>query len=231
MSRNRRDKKRRAEAPRAVPPRPATRLMLVLPATADERLIAALPELLAAGDVASLILWCDTLDPKALATLAGPILRAAGDADVAALLRGDGQMVARLGFDGQHVDGPLADLLDAVERLRPDRIVGAGGVRSRHDAMEAGEAGADYVFFGDPAPGAPAGNVPEQLIERVEWWQPLFEIPCVAFAPRLDLVGPLALAGADFVALGADSLADPRGPVAVVTDARAAIAAAFEGHA
>jgi thiamine-phosphate pyrophosphorylase len=229
MSRNRRDKKRRAAAPQAAPPRPATRTMLIVPSTADERLIAALPEMFAAGDVASMILWSETPDPKALASLAERLLRVAGDADVATLLRGDGQMVARLGFDGQHVDGPLADLVDAIERLKPERIVGAGGVKSRHDAMEAGEAGADYVFFGDPAPGTSTGNVPEQLIERAEWWQPLFEIPCVVFAPRLDLVGPLAIAGADFVALGADVLADPRGPVVAVAEARAAIEQAFRG--
>jgi len=226
MSKNRRKKTSSGKSTAAsqnAPPRPRTRLMLVLPQAPSEAVINSLPEALAAGDVASVLVWAETIDPKALSVLAERILPAVAAVDAAALLRGDAQLVARLGFDGFHADGTIADLTDACERLQPDRIVGAGNVRSRHEAMEAGEAGADYVFFGHPGPGETKGNAAELLLDRVMWWQPLFEIPCVALATSLDQVGMLASAGADFVALGEAALEDPRGLVAVVSEAERAL--------
>ena len=66
--------------------------------------------------------------------------------------------------------------------------------------MTAGEAGADYVMFGEPHGGAPAMAL-RPLIERVGWWAEIFETPCVAFADSIEAAGELAHAGADFVAL------------------------------
>jgi thiamine-phosphate pyrophosphorylase len=73
-------------------------------------------------------------------------------------------------------------------------------MHTRHDAMLAAEQGADYVMFGEPADGRRPSF--EAILERVAWWAELFEVPCVGFAAALDEVGPLAAAGADFVALG-----------------------------
>ena len=111
---------------------------------------------------------------------------------------------------------------EAVAAIKPERIVGAGGLASRHDAMLAAEAGADYVMFGEPDA---AGHRPsfEAIHERVEWWAEVFEIPCVAYAASLGEIG--ALAAAEFIALGPTILSEPCGPAAAVTDALARLAA------
>jgi thiamine-phosphate pyrophosphorylase len=85
--------------------------------------------------------------------------------------------------------------------LKPDRIAGAGGLKTRHDAMIAGESGSDYVMFGEPDP---TGRRPafSAILDRVAWWAELFELPCVGYAGSFAEIEPLAVAGADFVALG-----------------------------
>ncbi|MGA8169251.1 MAG: thiamine phosphate synthase, partial [Methylocystis sp.] len=140
----------------------------------------------------------------------------------ALVLDGAPQLVLDADADGAHVVGVGAPLEAAVKQLSPDHIVGAGGLATRDDAMKAGEAGADYVLFGDDA--APLD--PPALLERVNWWADIFNTPCVAFARSLDQVGPLVAAGADFVMLGDCVWSDPRGPAAAVADARRAIAEA-----
>lgn len=118
--------------------------------------------------------------------------------------------------DGRAV---IAALRDLVARMRATRQVGAGGLGGRHDAMIAGEADVDYVFFGlldRPEGEAPTGKT----IDLAEWWAPLFEIPCIALAGRsIDGVGTLAEAGAEFVALRAGCFEHPDGPAAAVAAA------------
>ena len=122
-------------------------------------------------------------------------------------------LVARAGADGAHVP-VIADLPAALGLLKPDRIAGAGGLFTRHDAMQAAELGADYVMF-----GGPAGQTEFSAIEdRIAWWAEVFELPCVGYAATLAEIAPLVAAGADFVAL--DYVwAEPRGVAAALTDA------------
>ena len=129
------------------------------------------------------------------------------DKDAALVLDGRAELVARAGGDGAHLTG-ISAFTDALEQLKPDRIAGAGGLASRHDAMLAAERGADYVMFGEPSAtdGRPAFPAIE---ERVAWWAELFEIPCVGYAASVDEVAPLVAAGADFVALGDFLWRDP----------------------
>jgi thiamine-phosphate pyrophosphorylase len=118
----------------------------------------------------------------------------------ALLIDGHRELVARSGADGAHITG-IENFTDALETLKPDWIVGCGGLTIRHDAMAAAEAGADYVMFGEPdAAGARPGF--DAILERVTWWAEVFEAPCVAFAASLDEIAPLVSAGADFIALG-----------------------------
>ena len=126
------------------------------------------------------------------------------------------ELVARSGADGAHLSG-IDALSDALSGLKPDRIAGAGGLETRHDAMLAAEAGADYVMFGEPDEGQRPSF--EAVIERVEWWADVFEIPCIGFCRNLDEIAPLAEAGADFVALGDFIFGDPRGPAAAIAAA------------
>jgi thiamine-phosphate pyrophosphorylase len=108
--------------------------------------------------------------------------------------------VARAGADGVHLSEPRA-IEAALRDLKPERIVGVGGLRSRDAAMEAGEAGVDYVMFGEPRAD---GTVPplEQVTDRCAWWAEVFNVPCIGYAADLPAVAPLARTGVEFVALG-----------------------------
>jgi thiamine-phosphate pyrophosphorylase len=94
---------------------------------------------------------------------------------------------------------------------------------SRHDAMLAAEAGADYVMFGEPDRNGvrPAFAA---VVDRVTWWRPLFESPCVAYAGEVAEIAPLAAAGADFIAVGPFVFDDPRGLRAALAEAKALLA-------
>lgn len=217
--------------PADTPHRPETRLYLVTPPAAPPEFPLLLDEVIAAGDVASVLIWGDAKDPRAYQSLARPLVSIVQARGAAALLRGDTQLVARTGADGFHADTDHTALEAAMTDLKPDRIVGAGNLRSRHDAMTAGEAGADYVFFGQLGQADETrGNAIDLLIERAEWWQSIFEIPCVVHAPTLDAAGPLARAGADFVALG-DALWQAPDPVSAIATIRRTMAQIFAGRA
>ena len=117
--------------------------------------------------------------------------------DCALILDGDPRRAARLGADGAHVEGVGEALDDALESLKPERIVGVGGLRMRDDAMTAGEKGADYVMFGEPRGAVPPMPL-ELLLERVGWWAEIFETPCVAYAESIEAARRLAEAGRGF---------------------------------
>ena len=192
------------------------RLYLVTPPLDDVAAATALlAPALAAGDIAAVLLRLPAADERTLINRIRAVAPLAQDRGAALLLDGRPDLVARAGADGAHL-GALAALPEAIAALKPDRIVGAGGLASRHDAMVAAEAGADYVMFGEPDA---AGKRPsfEAIRERVEWWSEVFEIPCVAYAASLAEIPPLAVA--EFVALAPSILADPRGPEAAVAEA------------
>lgn len=187
--------------PKQAEPRPAPRLYLVTPRVTDASAIAApLTAALAAGDIAAVLLRLAAADERARINIAKALAPIAQNKDVALLLDGHADLVARAGSDGAHLTG-MAEFGAAFDMLKPDRIAGVGGLTTRHDAMTAAEQGADYVMFGEPdADGVrPAFAAIE---ERVAWWAELFETPCVAFAASIEEVAPLVAAGADFIALG-----------------------------
>jgi thiamine-phosphate pyrophosphorylase len=157
--------------------------------------------------------------------IVAPLLRPTRDADCALLIENDTRLAARLGADGVHIAGVGEHLVDAIESLKPERIVGAGSLRTRDDAMTAGEMGADYVMFGEPHGGAQTMGLASlvSLTERVVWWAEIFETPCVAYAETVAAVGPLAEAGADFVALG-EAVWASSSPAAAVREAYGLIA-------
>src|SRR5580693_8753791 len=102
--------------------------------------------------------------------------------------------------------------------LKPDRIAGAGGLIGRHDAMLAGESGADYVMFGEP--DRRGRRMPlEELEELLLWWAEVVEIPCIGYAGHADEVAVLARTGADFVALGEWIWTEPQGAAAAIAAA------------
>jgi thiamine-phosphate pyrophosphorylase len=203
--------------------RPTPRLYLVTPPIADAAAAAQwLAPALAAADVAAVLLRLAAADERTLINRVKALAPAVQDKGAALLLDGYVDLTARAGADGAHVTG-IDGVADAVASLKPERIVGAGGLLTRHDAMTAGEAGVDYVMFG--APDAAGRRPPfEAILERVQWWTELFEIPCVAYAAHPDEAAKLA--AAEFVALGEFVFADARGPAAAVADAARLLAEA-----
>jgi len=191
-------------------PQPRQRIYLITPPVGDPQSLArALAAALDAGDVAAVLLRLEDSDERTLINRAKAIAAIVQPRDIALLIDGRPDIAIRAGADGAHLSG-IEALTAALSALKPDRIAGSGGLRSRHDAMLAAEAGADYVMFGEPdrqgGQGNPGnqGNRPafDTVLERLTWWAELFQLPCVGYAENLDEVGPLAQAGADFVALG-----------------------------
>jgi thiamine-phosphate pyrophosphorylase len=198
--------------------RPAPRLYLVTQRIDDAgALLRPFQDALGAADVAAVLLRMAEADRHSLVeqvrTLA-PVVQHQG---VALVLDGRAEIVAEAAADGAHLCGSEA-LKHALPSLKPDRIAGVGALWTRHDAMLAGEAGADYVMFGEPAGNGGRPPFPA-VVERVAWWSEVFEVPCVGFAASMDEAEALARAGAEFVALGEFVWSDPRGPAAAVAAA------------
>jgi thiamine-phosphate pyrophosphorylase len=213
--------------PRAMAAAPLCRLYLITPPLSGADLAAFAPrfaEALGAGDVASALARVAPAARGEAKRILQPLVELATARDVAALIESDARLAQRVGADGAHVSGVGDELAEGLASLHPGRIVGAGGLRSRDDAMRAGEAGADYVMFGEPRRDGFAPPLAETL-ERVAWWAEIFETPCVAFAGALDAVAPLTTAGADFVAL-ADAVWLASSAAAAVAEAQALIAKA-----
>jgi thiamine-phosphate pyrophosphorylase len=209
------------------PPRPAPRLYLATPEVDDpSRLIAELPELLAAADVAAVLVRLKETDQRTMISRLKQLAPAIQNAGAALLVEGHVELVARAGADGAHVSG-LAALEEALPTLKPDRIAGIGGLVTRHDSMAAGELGADYVLFGEPDAKGERPSA-EAIAERLQWWDELFEPPCVGFAASLAEASEFAAAGADFVLIGDFVWADPRGAKAGLIDAGQAIRQAYQ---
>ena len=202
--------------------KPPQRLYLVTPAISDPAAFAGELELaLGAGDIAAVLLRLADGGARTLIERVKHIAAVVQPRDVALVLDNRPEIVARAGADGAHLSG-VDKFVAALALLKPERIAGAGGLRSRHDAMLAGEAGADYVMFGEPDR---KGRRPsfENLQERLTWWADLFEIPCVAYAAGKDDVRPLVRTGADFIALGDWIWSAPEGAAKVIAAAGASL--------
>lgn len=208
------------------PPRPAPRLYLATPVVDDPAsLLAELPALLAAADVAAVLVRLKETDQRTMISRIKALAPVVQNAGAALLVDGHPDIVARGGADGAHLAG-IAALEEAMPSLKPDRIAGVGGLETRHESMNAGEMGADYVLFGEPdAKGQRPSS--QAIAERLDWWAELFEPPCVGFATSFEEAYDFAASGADFVLVGDLVWADSRGPKAALIEADAAIKRAF----
>jgi thiamine-phosphate pyrophosphorylase len=203
---------------------PRCRLYLITPPEiADiEAFARDLETALAAGDVASL-----QIRLKSRAGVAAPdahiravtrrIIGPAQDRGVAVLINDRPDLAAELRADGVHI-GQLDGTYAAARRVvGPDAIVGVTCHDSRHLALEAGEAGADYVAFGAFYPTATKDAATRADRDLLTWWQQMIELPCVAIGGiTLDNARPLVEAGADFLAVSSGCWAHPAGPAAAV---------------
>ena len=199
------------------PAPPAPRLYLATPPVADAAALAPqLAALLAAADVAAVLVRLVPADDRSSVNRVKALAATIQDAGAALLLDGHVEIVARAGADGAHVSG-TEPMQAALEQLKPDRIVGVGGLHSRHDSMVAGEAGADYLLFGEvDAEGHRPST--EAIAERLEWWAEVFETPCVGYARTADEAELFAAAGAEFIMIDDAVWSDARGPQAALSD-------------
>ncbi len=188
--------KRREPEPR----RTHARLYLITPVLADiDTFRPVLIEALAAADVAAVLARLADADERTLINRAKMLAAPVQERGAALVLEGRPEIAARSGADGAHLVGVEA-FTAALVTLKPDRIAGCGGLATRHDAMLAGERGADYVMFGEPDASAARPSF-SAMRERIAWWAELFEVPCVGYAATLDEIGAFAAAGADFIAV------------------------------
>lgn len=161
---------------------------------------------LKAVPVAALLLPRGGLSDNGYKTLAKAVIPIAQAAETAVLIEGEPGLVRTLGADGLHVTGGVAAVKTAVAALKPDYIVGAGGLESRHDAMSKGEMLPDYLFFG-PLSGP---RDPEQR-EMARWWAEIMSVPSVLSDPSAN-ADTATSEGCEFIALGDSLWAAPEGP-------------------
>ncbi len=205
-----------------------SRLYLITPPALEPRSFSEkLAEALDAGDIACVQLRLkDATDDviRRAADILRPIVQ---DYGAAFLMNDRADLALSCGCDGVHVGPEDTPYAEARALLGPERIVGVTCRDSRHDAIEAAEAGADYVAFGAFFPTKTKEAKGKAEIEILRWWSEIMTVPCVAIGGITPAnCAPLVQAGADFLAVIAAVWDHPQGPGAAVKEFALAIAAA-----
>lgn len=206
-----------------------SRLVLVTPLTLDPAPFAReLSDALSGGDVASLIIAPKVTSEMALQRIAETLTPIAQQAGAAVMVANDTRAMGRAKADGVHVDGGIAALKEAIDAVQPRGMVGAAHLKTRHDAMEAGEAGADYVFFGflDKEEGP---ETHKKSLELGEWWASMFEPASIVLAgSTMESIEDAAETGVDFIAARLAIWNHPEGPAVAVREANRLLDAVAE---
>jgi thiamine-phosphate pyrophosphorylase len=200
------------------------RLYLITPPVVEdvETFARQLELALDAGDVACLQVRLKDRTGKAapdadIRALTKHILKSAQDRGVAVLINDRPDLAKELGADGVHVGQSDMPYAQARKLLGPEAIIGVTCHDSRHLALEAGEAGADYVAFGAFYPTETKNPAATAGLDLLTWWQEMIELPCVAIGGiTVDNARPLVEAGADFLAVSSGVWNHPQGPDAAV---------------
>jgi len=179
-------------------------IYLISPLAVDGDFPERLGRALDAAPVAAFQFRVKEIDEHAAARLAEPLQKICADRDVAFIVNDSVSLAKRLGADGVHLGQGDGTVADARARLGKDVQIGVTCHGSKHLAMEAGEAGADYVAFGAFFPSTTKAVQHLAGVDVLNWWQALFEIPCVAIGGITpENCAPLVRAGADFIAVSA----------------------------
>jgi thiamine-phosphate pyrophosphorylase len=181
---------------------PDCQLYLISPLDVSGAFPQRLERALAAGPVAAFQFRVKDVDRHEAARLAEPLQEICRARDVAFIVNDSIALAKRLKADGVHLGQHDGSVREAREALGRETQVGVTCHASRHLAMDAGDAGADYVAFGAffPSPTKPSDHRPEP--ELLAWWSQLMEIPCVAIGGITpENCAPLIEAGADFLAV------------------------------
>ena len=207
---------------------PACRLYLISPPVVEDPAVFArtLEAAFQGGDVAAFQLRLKTASDAQVAEAVRATLPPCAAHGVALILNDRPDLAARLGCDGVHVGQGDASCAEARRVMGKERMVGVTCHDSRHLAMEAAEAGADYVAFGAFFPTTTKDASTRADPEILEVWQEMMSTPCVAIGGiTVENCGVLAKAGADFIAVSAGVWTWPEGPGAAVAAFNAVIAA------
>ena len=193
-----------ADLTRFTPPprREPCQLYLISPIEVGGSFPDRLRAALTGGGAAAFQLRTKGIDSHELARLADPLQRICADHDIAFIVNDSAAMAKRLDADGVHLGQGDGEVREARALLGPERQIGVTCHDSRHLAMVAGEAGADYVAFGAfyPTMTKPSEHRPDPAL--LSWWSSLFEMPCVAIGGITPAnAAPLVAAGADFIAV------------------------------
>ncbi|HEX8574014.1 MAG TPA: thiamine phosphate synthase [Allosphingosinicella sp.] len=197
----------------------ACQLYLISPLDVGGDFPGRLERALAGGPVAAFQFRVKGLDQHEAARLAEPLQRICEAHEVAFIVNDDMALARRLGADGVHLGQGDGDPREARSVLGPTAQIGVTCHDSRHLAMAAGEAGADYVAFGAffPTSTKETAYRPEPAI--LSWWSRLFEIPSVAIGGiTADNGRVLVEAGADFLAVCSAVWGHAQGPDAAVAE-------------
>jgi thiamine-phosphate pyrophosphorylase len=194
-----------------------SRLYLITPPKIDVAFADALKRALDGGDVASLQLRLKDVSDDDVLRAGATLMPIAQKAGVAFLVNDRPDLAKKLGADGVHVGQEDAPYAQARALLGPNAIVGVTCHDSRHLAMEAAEAGADYVAFGAFYPTGTKEAKTRAEPELLSWWQEMMQAPCVAIGGiTVENGGALVQAGADFLAVASGVWDHPEGPQAAV---------------
>jgi thiamine-phosphate pyrophosphorylase len=198
------------------------RIVLIAPAgETPQAFEQRLREAIAGGDIASIILPANDMDEASFQAFAERVVPVAQAAGIAVIIAEDTRIAGRVGADGLHLDGGKAALEEAIENYQAKMTVGAGGAKTRDDALELGEARPDYIFFGRFG----YDNKPEPHSRNLSlgaWWAEMIEIPCIVMAGSdIASVEAVGATGADFVALSSAIFGEGIDPRQAVSQANA----------
>jgi len=194
------------------------RLYLITPAKIELPGFAeTLKGALGAGDVASLQLRLKDVPDEVIERAVDMLMPVTQKAGAAFILNDRPDLAKRFGCDGIHIGQEDGTYAAARAAVGPERIVGITCHNSRHLAIEAAEAGADYVAFGAFFPTKTKEPETRADIELLRWWAELMVVPCVAIGGiMVENARPLIEAGADFLAVSSGVWDFPDGPAAAV---------------
>ncbi len=183
------------------PPDRCRIVLIAPPGETAARFAAKFAAAISGGDIASIILPANGMDEATFQEFAEAVVPLAQEAGIAAIIAEDTRIAGRVKADGVHIEGKKAALAEAIAQFQPKLSVGAGGAKTRDDALELGEERPDYIFFGRFG----YDNKPEPHSRNLSlggWWAEMIQIPVVVLAGSdVASVEAVAATGADFVAL------------------------------
>ncbi|MBL0923924.1 MAG: thiamine phosphate synthase [Sphingomonadaceae bacterium] len=192
-------------------------LYLISPPDVGGDFPVRLEQALTAGPVAAFQFRVKEIDQHEAASLAAPLQAICARHDVAFIVNDSIALAKRLKADGVHLGQDDGDVREAREMLGREAQIGVTCHNSRHLAMEAAEAGADYVAFGAFYPTSTKQVEHVAELDTLQKWSMVTEIPCVAIGGiRPDNAKPLIDAGADFLAVSSAVWDHPQGPAEAV---------------